>query len=879
MLLRRLKSGRRTLINRDETESELDEEMRFQLEREIMLGLGSGMTAEEGPSAAGAAIGGIDESDEQRGFHGVRLIENFLQDLRYSLRLLTNSRTYTAVAIISLALGIGANTTMFSVLNAVLLRPLPYASPEQLVLLFTGTPSQTFQGRPAYGTFEEWQRHSKSFADMAVLDPVSVTLSDTDGAQKISVARVSPNFFGVLGIQPVRGRTFSSDEAEQRRNVALISHRFWQTHFGASADAIGAFITVDGLRSQVIGILPPNAQTPIFDADVWQPQSLFSDWEARRSRLGAGSWFVVGRLQEHVTIDQAQAEMNTIARVLDDELPGADRNRGISLVPLGSYMVEFKSRLALWMLMGAVFCVLLIAAANVASLSLARSINRRREMAIRAALGASPVRIVRQLLTEGVTLAGISGVLGIMLAVGGIRLARSFGPADLARLNEVNLDLYVLSWALVISLLTGILISLAPTMGVLRRNLRLSGEEGGRSVAGGVRSRRLHRTLVGTEFALAIILMASAGLLIRSWRHILTVDPGFRPERVISMQLSTPAPAAPEQSENFYVDVLRQVESLPGVEAAGVIGDLFTNSDNEVKVTAEGGTSIVSERMRLRRDEASDNVFSALRTPLLGGRFFSREDRRDTVRVAIINEAMARRLWYGHDPVGKRFKLGDPDSIGPWFTVVGVVGNMRRRGPEIEPIPQMFEPLAQNPSRLETLLVRTTSATDPLSTASTIRAAIRQMDKNAPVYGVTTLENRLQAYLAQRRLQTLLLVGFSLIALLLAAIGIYGLIHYSVAMRTPEIGLRMALGAKPVDILFMVMSEGLSLSLIGLVLGLVGALLIARAASSLLFGVTATDPLTLITVSLLLTLVAGAASYFPARRAAKVDPLIALRHD
>lgn len=879
MLLKRLKRPSRTPVHRNAREYELEEEMRFHVERTTSLNPDSGMSPDEARHTAVRSPAEFEQSDEEyHGSYSVRFIENSLQDLRYSLRLLIKNRMYTAVAILSLALGIGANTTMFSVINAVLLRPLPYPSPEQLVLLLIGTPNQTFQSRPAYGTFDEWRRHSKSFTGIAVLDPVSVTLTDTDSAQKISVARVSPDFFGLLGIQPLRGRTFSSDETEQRKNLALISHRFWQTHFGASPDAIGAFITLDGLRSEIIGIIPSNAEIPLFDVDVWQPHTMFPDWEARRALRGAGSWFVLGRLQPQITIDQAQSEMNTIARVLDDDLPAAERDRGISLVPLGSYVLGFKSRLALWMLMGAVFCVLLVAAANVASLSLARSIGRAREMAIRAAFGASPIRIVRQLFTEGLTLAAISGVLGVLLALAGIRLVRTFGPADLARLNEVDLDLYVLSWTLAISLLTGILVGLPPMVGVLRRNLRFSGQDGGRSVSGGVRTRRVHRALVVTELALAIVLMAGAGLLIRSWRHIVSIDPGFRPERVLSMQVSTPALVASTQRENFYANVLQQVELLPGIEKAGFIGDLFTNSDAELNVSAEADTGIISERIRLRRDEASENLFNTLRTPLLRGRFFSAEDRPDTMRVAIINEAMARRLWFAHDPVGKRFKFGERNSDGAWFTVVGIVGNMRRQGPEIDAIPQMFEPLSQNPSRLETLLVRT-SSDDPLKMSTSIRATIGQIDKNVPVYGVTTLENRFQSYLTQRRFQTSLLVAFSVIALLLAAIGIYGLVHYSVASRTREIGVRMALGARPGRILLMIIREGLSLSLIGLVLGLLGVLGIGRFTSSLLFGVTATDPSTFVTVSLLLTAVAGGASYFPARRAAKVDPLIALRHE
>jgi len=805
-------------------------------------------------------------------------VSDLVRDLRYAVRALRKSPAFTATSVAVLALAIGANTAMFSVLNAVLLRPLPYRSPEELAMLWTGIPGQNLQGRPAYLTVEEWRRQSKSFADMAVFDPVSVTLTDADGAGKISVARISPNFFSLLGVQPLQGRSFSAEEAEERRRVALISHRFWQARFGGSRDAIGSSIELDGRFSQIIGILPAGFQVARLnaDVDVWEPHTMFPDWEARRGARGAGSWFVVGRLRPNVTVDQAQAEMSPIARVLDEELPAADRNRGITLVSLSQYVVGSRSRLALWMLTGAVFCVLLIAAANVASLSLARSVSRAREMAIRATLGASPARIVRQLLAESVTLAALSGLLGTWLAVAGIRLIRALGPGDLARLNEASLDLRVLAWALAISLLTGILVGLAPALTMLRRNLRLSGEEGGRSVSGGLATRRIRRALVVSEFALAIILLAGAGLLVRSWLSVERVDPGFRPERVLSMQLSTTAFFAPAQRANFYGRVLEQIESLPGVESAGIIGDLFISSDSEEILTTESNAGITSERLRLRRDEASGRFFTTLRTPLLRGRFFSVEDGPDAPRVVIINDAMARHLWPGRDPVGRRIKLGPRDSDRPWLTVVGVVGDMRRQGLETEPIQQMFEPLAQNPSGLETLLVRT-SSDDPVQMVATIRAAIGRVDKDAPLYGVTTLEERLGAYLTERRFQTSLLIGSAVVALLMAAIGIYGLILYSVATRTQEIGIRMAVGAQAGDIFRMVVREGLQLSVTGLTLGLVGALLVGRAGSSLLFGVTATDPLTFTTVSLVLTAVAAAACYFPARRAMKVEPIVALR--
>ena len=588
---------------------------------------------------------------------------------------------------------------------------------------------------------------------------------------------------------------------------------------------------------------------------------------------GGQTWFVIGRLRPAVTFDQAQAEMSAIARRLNDQLPAAERNQGISVVPLSLYMVGPQSRLALWMLGGAVFCVFLIAAANVTSLSLARSVARAREMAVRAALGASAGRIVRQLLTESVLLAAVSGLIGTLLALAGIRLIRAFGPGNLPRLNEVSLDLRVLGWALAISLLAGILVGLAPAMTTLRRDLRPSGEEGGRSVSGGAATRRIRRALVVAEFALAIVLLVGAGLLVRSWWHVNSIDPGFRPERVLVMELSTPPTfSVPAQRTDLYHRVLEQIQAVPGVESAGIIGDLFIGNPREQVLTVERDDGTVSERLRFTRDEVSADFFKTLGTPLLRGRFFSIGDGPDAPPVAIVNDAMARRSWPGHDPVGRRFKLGPRDSDGPWYTVVGVVATCGGRGWSANRSRRCSSRSRRILPRNVDLFIRT-SSDDPLAMAGALRAAVRRVEKNAPIYGVAPLEQQLGTYLTQRRFQTSLLTGFSVVALLMAAVGIYGLIQYSIATRTQEIGLRMAIGAQAGDIFRMIIGEGLTLSLTGLALGLVGAWWLGRAGSSLLFGVTASDPLTFTTVSLLLTAVAIAACYFPARRAMRVDPI------
>lgn len=870
----------RGLFEHKRLERELEDEIRFHLEMQIDDNVKAGMKPGEARYAALRGFGAIDPMKERhRERRAFAWVEGVAQDIRYGVRTLRKSPGFTTTAVAVLALAIGANTAMFSVLNAVLLRPLPYRSPDQLAMLWTEIPSQSVrEGRSTYLNVEQWRRQSASFADVAVFDPVSVTLTSAGEAQQISVARVSPNLLPMLGVQPAHGRAFSAEEAEQRQRLALISYRFWQARFGGSPDAIGAPIELDGLPSRIIGILPASFQFGQLDADVWEPHTMFPDWEDLRGVRGANSWFAIGRLRPNVSIEQAQAEMRAIASRLDSQLPASDRNRGISVVPLSLQVTGPNARLALWMLIGAVLCVLFVAATNVASLSLARSASREREFAVRAALGASQARIIRQLLAESLTLAVISGLLGLLVAQAGIRFILAVKPGGLARLNEVGLDPRVLGGALALCLVTGILVGLAPAITMARRNLRSSLQAGGRSISGGVATRGIRRALVVTEFALAVNLLVGAGLLVRSLWSIENIDPGFRPERVLSAQLSIPAFTATAQRADFYNRVLEQVESLPGVESAGIIGDLFIGGNPEQLVTTEGDARPISGRLRLRRDEVSAGIFKALGTPLLRGRFFSLEDGPDAPRVAIVNDAMARRLWPGDDPVGKRFKLGPGDSGRPWFAVVGVVGDMRRQGLENESIPQMFEPLVQNPSRRATLLLRT-SLDDPLKMMGTLQAAVRRVEKRAPLYGVTTLENRLGAFLTQRRFQTSLLIGFSIVALLIAAIGIYGLIQYSIATRTHEIGIRMAIGAQAGEMFRMIIGEGLKLSLTGLVLGLVGALWLGRAGSSLLFGVTATDPLTFITVSLLLTAVATAACFFPARRAMKVEPVVALRQE
>lgn len=815
------------------------------------------------------------------------------RELRYALRTLRRSPAFTGTSIVVLALAIGANTAMFSVLNAVVLRPLPFPTPEQLVMLWREAPSQQVrEGRSAYRDVEDWRQQNRSFTSLAVFDPASATLVTAGESERIGVLRVSPDIVDLLGAQPIAGRVFTSAEADDRQPVALVSERFWRARFGGSRDAIGTSIELDGRPTRIVGVLPSTVQIAPFDADIWEAHTRFADWAARRLARGAGSWFVLGRLRSGVTGDRARDEMTAIARRLDAQTsPGVAADSGIGVVPLSTYVIGARPRLVLWTLTGAVLCVLLMAATNVASLSLARAAVRERDIAIRAALGASRSRVVRQLLVESVMLVSIAGVIGVAIAAAALRAIVSMAPVTLARLSDVGLDARALGWTSGLCLATGVAVGLAPAVTTARRATALVTRESGRGMSSGAATRRARRALVVAQFALAVVLLTGAGLLLRSLWSAERVDLGFRPARLLSLQIAAPAGETSAWRADVYGRALEQIAALPGVERAAIIGDLFVGGAVEQLVTIDGATSRASQRVSLRRDEVSAHFFETAGVPLRRGRTFSAADGPGAPRVAIVNEAMASRLWPDVDPIGRRFALGPATSDDalrqplaslaatagrPWFTVIGVVGDMRRQELEREPAPQMFEPLAQNPSRLETLLVRT-SSDDPLALSKAVQAAVRRADARVTMYGVTTVEQRLGAMLATRRFESSLLLAFAFVAVLMAAVGLYGLVQYSVTTRTAEISIRMAIGASARTIFGMVLGEGLALSAAGTVIGLCGALWLARAGASLLFGVSARDPATFVSVALVLFAIAAVACYVPARRAMKIDPNAALR--
>lgn len=856
---------------------ELDEELRFHLEMQAADNVESGMTPEVAQAAARRSLGTLTLVREQhRELRGFALVGRVAQDVRYASRLLVQSPSFAVAAIVTLATAMAATTVMLSVVNAVLLRPLPFRRPEELVMVWLSGIHQGSEGRPPFVAVEAW-RKSGAFADLAVLDPISASLAGAQGLERISVARISPNLFPLLGVQPVIGRLFTTEEAERRERLTVVSHRFWRARFGSDLSVLGATIDLDGQRSRIVGVLPDRAAIPGLDADVWEAHTLFPDWEQRRTQLSGGSWFVLGRLQTGVSIEQARTQANVLVPGLRlAESP--DIQAGVSVVALSRQVVGSRAQQALGLLAGAVICVLLVAAANVASLVLVRDAGRGRELTLRSTLGASRARIAQQLVAENLTLATVAAAAGLGLALVGNRMVRILGPTDLARLGETTIDARVFGWTMAMTLSAGAFIGGLPAATLQRSWAEATSGAEARSVGGGRSARNVRRILVVGELALAIVLTSSAGLLIRSWWDVTRLDAGFKSARVLSVQLAAPVHVAEAQRAGFYQGLLAEVAAAPGIEEVGIVGDLFVGHEGEREISVEGRSgSRVSAQISARLDEASERLFTTLQIPLVSGRFFTADDRAGAMPVAIINQALARRFWADADPVGGRLKFGAPSSSRPWLTVIGVVGDMRRQGLEVEPVAQIFQPLAQSPSRLETLVVRGRAA-DPLELLPKVREAVWRVDRQTLLYDAARVDDRLGASLGQRRFQTLLLAAFSCIALLMAAIGIYGLIHYSVSARRQEIAVRLAIGARSTDVVWLVATECAQLITAGIGLGLLGAWLAGRVGEGLLVGVSGSDPLALGVASVSLLAVTVAACYFPVRRALRIEPNVALRH-
>ncbi len=808
-----------------------------------------------------------------------------MNELRFALRQLRKSPAFTFIAILTLALGIGANTAIFSVVNAVILRPLPYKAPEQLVWIWETSPKNEIEEEPlSFPNFNDFRQQAQSFEAVGAFTGAAPILSGADGEpERLTGAAVVGDFFSVLGVEPVLGRKFVPEENEDGKNrVAILSHAFWQRRFGGDPGLVGQQIQLNGNQYTVVGVMPPTFQDPVAAArrpvELWMPLAVT---ERMRSARRSDFLSVIARLKHGGTVEQARAELKGIASRLEQQYPDTNTNWSVIVEPLHETLTG-NVRPALLILLGAVAFLLLIACANVANLLLARASARQREIAVRSALGASRARIIRQLLTENMLLSLAGGVAGLFIAWWGTRALLALSPGNIPRLSSVGLDPQVLLFTLLVSLVTGVLFGLAPALIVSKLNLNQTLKEGGRSSAEGAGGRRLRNGLAVAEIALSLILLVGAGLLIRSFLRLQEVNPGFNPDNLLAAELSLPSAkyAENQQVVNFYDQLLARVAEQPGVRSAALTTSLpLTGGGDILAFYVEGRP--VARTDRTPDAEArvvNPDYFRTMEIPLRRGRVLTDQDAPDAPDAVVINEALARKYFAEEDPVGKRITFGDPQAANvEWFNIVGVVGDVRQSTLQAEPYPQVYSAYRQTPRRALTIVLRT--AGEPTAMANTLRQQVWSLDRQQPLHNVRTVEQVLAQSIARPRFNTLLITILAGVALVLAAVGIYGVISYSVTQRTHEIGVRMALGASSSNVLRLVVGQGMLLAGMGLAVGVLGAFAVTRIMGTLLYGVSANDPITYIVLVSLLGIIALVASYIPARRAMRVDPVVALRNE
>ncbi len=864
--------------------NELDEDIQEHIARETQDNLDRGMSPEEARYAAMRKFGNVMQvKEEARDVWNLLWLEQLLEDMRFGLRLLRKNPGFTLVAILTLALGIGANAAVFSVVYAVLLRPLPYKDPASLLVLHETTP-KVGDVSVSFPNFIDWRAASRTFRQMAAVQAVDFNLAGVTQPENISGDAVSPNFLSMMGVRPFLGRDFdASEEKPGTAPVLLLSFSLWQSHLGGDPNAVGKTITLDGRSFTIVGVLPPNYRS-LDTTDVMLPIGVWAtdNSGAIKERGERGDMVVIGRLAAGAGFGQARAEMEGIAARLAIEYPGSNDQFSVKLQPIRQAFVG-DMKTAILVLFGAVLFVLLIACANVANLFLVRGASRTKEIALRIAFGASRGRIIRQMLTESLILACFGGVVGVGLALGGIRGMARLIPGDMLSGATVNLNGAVLLFVAGVVALAAFIFGLAPALHSTKPDVQSELKEGGRSSGGGVAQNRLRGALAVAEISLALVLLIGAGLMMKSLYRLLEVDPGFRPERVLTMGMDLRAQQYSEDPAvlNFWQQLIDRVSALPGVQSAAV-GTVIplTDSHSRSDVTIEG-MALPTPGNFPHPDVhiVSPGYITALGIPLLRGRTFTDQDNEKAPLAGMINAMVARRFFPNEDPIGKRFMFGHPSAANPpkWYTVVGVVSDTRLYGLANPARLEVYVPFRQNPRNSMALVVK--SGADPASLTSAIRDAVQSIDKDQPVFAVSTMQELVSNSVATRRMTLVLLGLFSGLALVLGAIGIYGVISYSVAQRTHEIGIRMALGAPRADVFRLVVGEGLKLAGAGITIGIAAAFGLARLLSSLLYGISATDFETFLGVAVLLALVALVACYVPARRAMRVDPTVALRYE
>jgi putative ABC transport system permease protein len=804
-------------------------------------------------------------------------METLIQDLRYAIRMLLKKPSFTAIVVLALAIGIGANTAIFSVVNAILLRQLPYKQPDRLSMIWMDNPKLGVdQDWHSYPNYVDYKEQNQVFEDMAAFNNRSFNLTGAGDPVRVVGVWTSASLFSVLGVEPTLGRAFTEEEEEPGKDlVVILSNGLWQRRFGGDTGIVGQPINLNGVNRTVVGVMPASFGFPEKRTELWIPLALNPQ---RKQARFAISYKAVGRLKPGVTMEQASADMGAIAKRIDDQY--FQSGYGINLVKLHSQETG-KVRPALLVLLGAVAFVLLIACANVANLLLARAAMREKEIAIRLALGAGRSRIVRQLLTESALLAVAGGGVGLLLAVWGLDALVALSPADIPRLDQTRIDGRVLAFTLAVSLITGLVFGLVPALQASKPDLNDSLKESGRGSTSGKSAMRIRSLLVVSEIALSLVLLVGAGLLIRSFMRLQQFDLGFNPDNLLTMRIQLPGSKYREgkQVASFYQQLLERLETVPGVHSVGAISDVFlTDTPNSTNFTIEGRpVAVGAEAIEVPLDSVSPSYFRVMGIPLLSGREFDDRDVDGTTPVAIINETFLRRFFPGEDPIGKRYVYGGPDPRNQWITIVGVVGDMRRTGFDRPVRPETFLPEAQATDNALTIVART--ANDPASFTGALRNEVWAIDKDQSVYDIKTMHETLSEMRSQRRFNMLLFGIFAAVALTLAAVGIYGVISYSVTQRTHEIGIRIALGAEKSDVLTLIVGQAMTLAGIGITIGIAGSLAFTRLMAGLLYGVSATDPATFGVIAVLLAGVALLACYIPARRAAKVDPMVALRYE